>query len=252
MGPGFRHGTSPWAEAPVGRPTSSHALSRANRSRAAGGFRCFGGALSASWGPFSAEILGQCRLGQLRNSENSRCSVAVFRGSVRGRSAKMSPASELRAATLVAQHPSEKCRSAALIKGVKPTPSQIPPAYRIPIRRGSGRSRRPSVRRHRARRICQNAIAWRLICFQSAKPISSVAGSTSLLASLERAPGFPMTYRVLASCYAHMGRLDEAREIVGRLRAITSVVMERGTRYRTPEHRELFLSGLRLAAGEAI
>ncbi len=76
--------------------------------------------------------------------------------------------------------------------------------------------------------------------------------AASLLASLERAPGFPITYRVLASCYAHMGRLDEAREIVGRLRAITPVVMERGTRYRNPEHRELFLSGLRLAAGEAI
>jgi adenylate cyclase len=54
-----------------------------------------------------------------------------------------------------------------------------------------------------------------------------------------------------ASCYAHMGRLDEAREIVRRLSAITPVVMEPGTRYRNPEHRELLLSGLRLAAGEA-
>ena len=76
--------------------------------------------------------------------------------------------------------------------------------------------------------------------------------AASLLSSLERAPGFPITYRVLASCYANMGRLDEAREIVGRLRAITPVVMEGGTRYRNPEHRELFLSGLRLAACEAI
>jgi predicted TPR repeat methyltransferase len=47
-----------------------------------------------------------------------------------------------------------------------------------------------------------------------------------------------------------MGRLEEAREIVGRLRAITLAVMEPATRYRNPELRELFLSGLRLAAGE--
>jgi adenylate cyclase len=75
--------------------------------------------------------------------------------------------------------------------------------------------------------------------------------AATLLASLELAPSFPVTYRVLAACYAHMGRLDEARDIVGRLRAITPAVMEPATRYRNPELRELFLSGLRLAAGEA-
>jgi pentatricopeptide repeat protein len=72
--------------------------------------------------------------------------------------------------------------------------------------------------------------------------------AANLLASLETSPSFPVTYRVLASCYAHMGRLEEAREIVRRLRAITPVVMEAGARYRNPELRELFLSGLRLAA----
>jgi adenylate cyclase len=75
--------------------------------------------------------------------------------------------------------------------------------------------------------------------------------ANKLRASLELAPGFPITYRVLAACYAHMGRLDEAREIVGRLRAITPAVMEPATRYRDPDLRELFLSGLRLAASEA-
>ncbi len=75
--------------------------------------------------------------------------------------------------------------------------------------------------------------------------------AANLLASLERAPGFPVTYRVLAACYAHMGRLHEAREIVRRLRAITPVVIEPGTRYRDPECRELFLSGLRMAAEAA-
>ena len=74
--------------------------------------------------------------------------------------------------------------------------------------------------------------------------------AANLLASLDLAPTFPVTYRVLASCYAHMGRLDEARAIVRRLRAITPAVMEPATRYRNPELRELFLSGLRLAAGE--
>jgi TolB-like protein/Tfp pilus assembly protein PilF len=74
--------------------------------------------------------------------------------------------------------------------------------------------------------------------------------AANLLVSLERAPSFPITYRVLAACYAHMGRLDDAREIVRRLRVITPAVMEPATRYRNPELRELFLSGLRLAMGE--
>jgi adenylate cyclase len=75
--------------------------------------------------------------------------------------------------------------------------------------------------------------------------------AANLLASLDLAPTFPVTYRVLAACYAHMGRLDQAREIITRLRAITTAVMEPATRYRNPELRELFLSGLRLAASEA-
>ena len=63
-------------------------------------------------------------------------------------------------------------------------------------------------------------------------------------------PSFPLSYRYLAACYAHMGRLDDAREIVARLRSITSVVIPDASFLRNPEHRELFLSGLRLAAGE--
>ena len=74
--------------------------------------------------------------------------------------------------------------------------------------------------------------------------------ATKLLASLEQIPTFAVTYRFLASCYAHMGRLDEARAIVERLRAITPVVLPTVIPYRNPEHRELFLSGLRLAMGE--
>jgi hypothetical protein len=47
-----------------------------------------------------------------------------------------------------------------------------------------------------------------------------------------------------------MGRLDEARAIVARLRAITPLVVPSELPFRNPEHRELFLSGLRLAADE--
>ena len=58
--------------------------------------------------------------------------------------------------------------------------------------------------------------------------------------------------RFLASCYAQMGQLGEAREIVRLLRALTPVVVPTSaTHWRNPEHRELYLSGLRLAAGEA-
>jgi adenylate cyclase len=71
-----------------------------------------------------------------------------------------------------------------------------------------------------------------------------------LLASVQEAPSFAVPYRVLASCYAHMGRFDEARDIVRRLREITPVVVPSVILFRNPEHRELFLSGLRLAAGE--
>ena len=48
-----------------------------------------------------------------------------------------------------------------------------------------------------------------------------------------------------------MGRLGDARAIVERLRAITSAVIPDLGYQRNAEYRELLLSGLRLAAGEA-
>jgi len=75
--------------------------------------------------------------------------------------------------------------------------------------------------------------------------------AAKLLLAIQDHPGFPPSYRALAACYAHMGRLDEARAIVARLRAITSVVMPDVSHFQNPEHRELLLSGLRLAAAEA-
>jgi TolB-like protein len=71
-----------------------------------------------------------------------------------------------------------------------------------------------------------------------------------LLLAVQEDPTFPDPYRFLAACYAHMGQLDDARQIVERLRAITSVEMPDAAQFRNPDHRVLYLSGLRLAAGE--
>jgi adenylate cyclase len=75
--------------------------------------------------------------------------------------------------------------------------------------------------------------------------------AAKLLLAIQDHPGFPPAYRALVACYAHMGRLDEARAIVARLRAITPQIVPSDLPWRNPEDRELFLSGLRLAAGEA-
>jgi adenylate cyclase len=72
-----------------------------------------------------------------------------------------------------------------------------------------------------------------------------------LLASLQQLPSYATTYRFLAACYAHLGRVDEAQKVIERLRAVNPVVVPNRSTYRNFEHSELFLSGLRLAAGEA-
>ena len=48
-----------------------------------------------------------------------------------------------------------------------------------------------------------------------------------------------------------MGRLDEANGIITRLRAITTQVIPDDVPFRRDKDRELLLSGLRLAMGEA-
>jgi adenylate cyclase len=75
--------------------------------------------------------------------------------------------------------------------------------------------------------------------------------TAKLLFAVQENPGSPATYRILAACYAHMGQLDDARKTVVQLRAITPLVMPRVLPWRNPDHRDLLLSGLRLAAGEA-
>ena len=74
-----------------------------------------------------------------------------------------------------------------------------------------------------------------------------------LQVALEDMPIFPTPYRFLAACYVHMGLLDEARAMIARLRTITpEVIVNYPLPFRDPAHRELYLSGLRLAMGETI
>jgi TolB-like protein len=64
---------------------------------------------------------------------------------------------------------------------------------------------------------------------------------------LEHWPDNALVCCFLAASYAHLGRLAEAREIVQRLGAAAS---DDGSRFRSPEHRQMYLSGLRLAVGD--
>jgi adenylate cyclase len=74
--------------------------------------------------------------------------------------------------------------------------------------------------------------------------------ANNLLLAIQDHPGYPASYRYLAACYAHMGRLNEARAIITRLRAITDQVMPSILPWRRSEDCELFLTGLGLAIGE--
>jgi TolB-like protein len=71
-----------------------------------------------------------------------------------------------------------------------------------------------------------------------------------LLLGIQEDPNFATSYRYLAASYAHLGRLAEARETVGRLRAIIPWI-GMDSLLRNPQQHELYVSGLRLAAGEA-
>jgi len=72
-----------------------------------------------------------------------------------------------------------------------------------------------------------------------------------LLLAIQEDPNYPPPYRSLAACYAQMGRLDDARQVITRLHAVTPVVAPDISYVRNAEQRERYLSGLRLAAGEA-
>lgn len=69
----------------------------------------------------------------------------------------------------------------------------------------------------------------------------------SLLRSLQDHPDWVPTNRFLAACYAHLGKLDEAKMMIKRLGTLTPVVLPNAEHWREPKQREFFLSGLRLA-----
>jgi class 3 adenylate cyclase len=75
--------------------------------------------------------------------------------------------------------------------------------------------------------------------------------ASKLLLAIQDHPGSTGAYRTLAACYAQMGRLEEARAIVARLRAVTPQIVPSVLPVRNPEDRELYLSGLRMAMGES-
>jgi TolB-like protein/class 3 adenylate cyclase len=75
--------------------------------------------------------------------------------------------------------------------------------------------------------------------------------AAQLLLAIQEQPGYPHPYRLLAASYVHMGRVDEARAIIARLRTITPLLMPGATQLRNPADRELMLSGLRVVVSEA-
>jgi adenylate cyclase len=71
----------------------------------------------------------------------------------------------------------------------------------------------------------------------------------TLLPAIQEDPN-AVAYRFLSACYAHLGQLEEAREALNRMQLTDPVVMPFYLPLRIPRHRDLLLSGLRLALGE--
>jgi adenylate cyclase len=63
-----------------------------------------------------------------------------------------------------------------------------------------------------------------------------------LLQSMQETPNWVPTHRFLAACYAKMGRLEEARKVIERLRSITPIVVPSAAHWRNPEQREAYLA----------
>ena len=69
----------------------------------------------------------------------------------------------------------------------------------------------------------------------------------NLIIAIQDDPSWAAPHRFLAACYAHMGRLNEAREIAGRLPRISNATMGEFDLLRDDEHRQLAQSGLNMA-----
>jgi TolB-like protein/Flp pilus assembly protein TadD len=79
--------------------------------------------------------------------------------------------------------------------------------------------------------------------------------SEALLAGLQVAPNWPTTYRFLAASYEMLGRHEEAREVVDRLRKVTPALSSPADRSLMPpfrKHMDRYLESLRRAAGEEL
>ena len=74
---------------------------------------------------------------------------------------------------------------------------------------------------------------------------------TCFLTALASMPRNPEVHRYLAAGYALTGKMEQASQIIDRLRTITPIIVPRIVSFRNLEYRELYLSGVRLAAGEA-
>jgi TolB-like protein len=71
----------------------------------------------------------------------------------------------------------------------------------------------------------------------------------TLLLAIQDDASYAQPYRYLAACYAHMDRPNDAREVITRLRATAPALIMDANYLRNAEVREMYLSGLRLAAG---
>ena len=71
-----------------------------------------------------------------------------------------------------------------------------------------------------------------------------------LQVSLQETPNWAPCLRFLASCYAHLGRLVDARSIIEKLMQITPALVPSAEHWRIREDREFYLDGLRLAADQ--
>jgi TolB-like protein len=71
--------------------------------------------------------------------------------------------------------------------------------------------------------------------------------ATKLLESLAQQPDYVLSLRFLAASYAHLGKVEETKSTIRRLRMITTALIDNGSRYRKNELREIYLSGLRRA-----
>jgi adenylate cyclase len=67
-----------------------------------------------------------------------------------------------------------------------------------------------------------------------------------LLLAVRDDPTDPHPFRYLAACYAHMNRVDDARAISARLRALGDVPVPNLNYLRNTAHRSLYQSGLQL------